>query len=139
MKSVCFQDAAKHQKSKDLPAPVASKSSPNSLHYKLNVRPSAKVKPISLSSAARHKEKNRLFEGLEDSPQSNISSANSSISGASGETFVPRNPRKSVKKLNIIPKPSQVTSYRSLCSLSLFITTCISFHHLHLTIQLLFQ
>ncbi len=80
---------------------MASKPNSGSLQYKLNMRPSSKVKTISLSSPARHKEKNRLFEGLEDSP------SNTSLNGSAGgygETFVPR---KSIKKLTIRPKPTQ--------------------------------
>lgn len=99
-----LQDASKQQKNKDPPTPIAQKPSPSSLQYKLNMRPSAKVKTISLSSPARHKEKNRLFEGLENSPHS---TSNTSIGGGGFETFVPR---KSVKKLTIKPKPSQVRS-----------------------------
>ena len=107
MTSSPSQDASKQQKNKTSPTPVsATKASPTTLQYKLNLRPSAKVKTISLSSPARHKEKSRLFEGLEDSPHNNSPRA-----GSSTETFVPR---KSVKKLNIKPKASQVSYFR-LC------------------------
>ena len=111
---MCFlQDAAKKQKNKTTPTPATAKTSPGSMpHYKLSLRPSAKLTTTSLSSPARHKEKNRLFEGLEDSPHSTTPTASGGASlgigvgGSGGEAFVPR---KSVKKLNIRPKPSQVS------------------------------
>ena len=98
-----MQDASKQQKSKNTVTTVSTKASPTTLQYKLNMRPSAKVKTISLSSPARHKEKNRLFEGLEDSPHSTHTGSLSA--GATPNTFVPR---KSIKKLTIKPKPMQV-------------------------------
>ena len=119
-----MQDASKQQKSKDPPTSIVHKPSPNTLQYKLNMRPSSKVKTISLSSPARHKEKNKLFEGLEDSP-----SSTSNTSFGRMETFVPR---KSIKKLNIKPKPSQVRMLKEfqcelalkLCILDSSLSTC---------------
>ena len=91
-----LQDAAKHQKNKNGSTPLTTKTTATvTPHYKLNMRPTAKFHPISLSSPSRHQDKQRLFEGLEDS-----------MGGAGGETFVPRH--KSIKKLNIKPKPTQV-------------------------------
>ena len=91
-----LQDAAKHQKSKSGSTPLTTKTTATvTPHYKLNMRPTAKFHPISLSSPSRHQDKQRLFEGLEDS-----------MGGVGGETFVPRH--KSIKKLNIKPKPTQV-------------------------------
>ncbi len=91
------QDAAKQQqqqRSKVGTSPVVSKAGlTRTPHYKLTMRPAAKLKAVSLSSPSLHKDKSQLFEGLEGS-------------GADrGETFVPR---RSVKKLVIKPKPSQV-------------------------------
>ena len=62
------------------------------------MRPTAKFHPISLSSPSRHHDKQRLFEGLEDS-------IGGGGGGGGSETFVPR---RSIKKLNIKPKPTQV-------------------------------
>lgn len=99
------QDAAKTQKSKTTPTTTVCKTSPGSMpQYRLSLRPSAKLKTTSLSSPARHREKNKLFEGLEGSPHSTYSP--NSVGGG-GEVFVPR---KSIKTLHIRPKPSQVCS-----------------------------
>ena len=93
------QDAAKHQKTKDSSTPLATKATATPTpHYKLNMRPTAKFHPISLSSPSRHHDKQRLFEGLEDS-------IGGGGGGGGSETFVPR---RSIKKLNIKPKPTQV-------------------------------
>ena len=97
----CLQEAAKRNKSKESPAPISAKATPtHSPHYKLNMRPSARFKPMSLRSPARHLDKSKLFESLEDSQQSTESG---SIVGGARETFVPR---RSIKKLTIKPKVS---------------------------------
>ena len=57
---------------------------------------------MSLRSPARHIDKSKLFESLEDSQ---LSSDSSSMIGGASETFVPR---RSVKKLTIKPKSSEV-------------------------------
>ena len=93
------QDAAKHQKTKGSSTPLTTKATATPTpHYKLNMRPTAKFQPISLSSPSRHHDKQRLFEGLEDS-------IGGGGGGGGSETFVPR---RSIKKLNIKPKPTQV-------------------------------
>ena len=94
-----MQDAAKRNKNKESPAPISAKATPtHSPHYKLNMRPSAKFKPMSLRSPARHLDKSKLFESLEDSQ---LTTDSSGIMGGVKETFVPR---RSVKKLTIKPK-----------------------------------
>ena len=64
---------------------INSSSSSASPHYKLNIRPTSKCRPIALTS---HKDKTKLFEGLDDSVSGN-------------ESFVPR---KSLKQLTIKPR-----------------------------------
>ena len=100
-----MQDAAKRHKSKDSSTPISAKATPtHSPHYKLNMRPSAKFKPTSLRSPARHINKSKLFDSLEDSQLASESST--TLMGGASETFVPR---RSVKKLTIKPKPSEVS------------------------------
>ena len=78
--------------------PVTSKTTPTPTpHYKLQLRPMAKFQVASLSSPSRHREKQQLFEGLDDS------SGPAGTGG--GGTFVPR---KSIKKLEIRPKTIDV-------------------------------
>ena len=77
----------KNNASKQGGTPVSHKVTPiSSPHYKLNIGPSTKFKPMSFNSPGLVKSK--LFEGLDDS-----------VSG--GESFVPRT---SIKKLIIKPQ-----------------------------------
>lgn len=73
---------------------ISSSTSSASPHYKLNIRPSGKFHPVSLNSSSQKKDKNAIFDGLNDS-----------ISG--NESFVPRS---SIKKLIIKPKPKETPS-----------------------------
>ena len=77
------------------------------------MRPSAKFKPMSLCSPARHLDKSKLFESLEDSQ---LTTDSSSIMGGARETFVPR---RSIKKLAIKPKVCERSrELRSLLSMN---------------------
>lgn len=103
---ICLQEAAKRNKSKESPAPISAKATfTHSPHYKLNMRPSARFKPMSLRSPARHLDKSKLFESLEDSQMTTDSGG---IMGGARETFVPR---RSIKKLTIKPKVSEMSKH----------------------------
>ena len=113
-----MQDVAKSKKRESAAVPVATKAATTPTpHYKLNTRPVAKFKPISLSSPSRYRDKSQLFEGLEGHPVGSGAGGGSVAggSGGGGETFVPR---KSIKKLTIRPKPSEVCAVYSTAILS---------------------
>ncbi len=70
---------------------VTPSSSP---HYKLNIRPSTKCTPLSYNSPSLHKDKTKLFEGLDDSVSGN-------------DTFIPRTHlKKLVLKTRPYPSPN---------------------------------
>ena len=60
---------------------------------------------MSLRSPARHLDKSKLFESLEDSQMTTDSGG---IMGGARETFVPR---RSIKKLTIKPKVSEMSEH----------------------------
>ena len=106
------QDAAKKKPvSSAGSSPAISKASSPKLtpHYKLSLRPAAKITTFSHSpSSSQLRGKARLFQGLDDSRGGGGEGGGGGGGGGGGvpkETFVPR---KSIKTLIIQPKPSPV-------------------------------
>ena len=85
--SLPLQDPDKNKKSNTGSSPLSHKVT-SSPHYKLNIRPPTKCTPLSYTSPGLHKDKTKLFEGLDDSVTGN-------------ETFVPRT---NLKRLILKPR-----------------------------------